>query len=58
MSDEPEIDGSEMPLGDAVNAAEHGYWGTIIGCIPGKLAYYRGERGGRRLLLEKRAANS
>ena len=57
LSDIPEIDGRDMPLAEAIGIAEVGNWGTIIGCIPGKLAYYRGEasqHGTRRLLLERR----
>jgi hypothetical protein len=49
----PELDGREMALKDALQEAEYGYWGTIIGCIPGRLALYLGEGGERRLLLRR-----
>jgi hypothetical protein len=54
LSDIAEIDGQEMPLAEALEAAERGGWGTIIGCIPGRLAYYYGEMGEQRLILERR----
>lgn len=53
ISDDCEIDGKEMPLADAIHAAESGGLGTILGCIPGRLAYYYGESGEVRLLLER-----
>jgi len=53
VSDIPALDGREMPLDDAVSETEAGMFGTLIGCIPGKLAYYHDEGGGRRLLLER-----
>jgi hypothetical protein len=46
------IDGREMSLVEAVAAAESAGWGTIISCIPGRLACYIDEAGTRwRLLL-------
>jgi hypothetical protein len=48
-----EIDEQEMPLDDAIAKAADTGWGTIIGCIPGKLAYYYDELGERRMLLER-----
>lgn len=53
ISDIPEIDGQELLLEEAIQATEEGEWGTILGCIPGRLAYYRGEYGNERLLLER-----
>lgn len=46
-----EIDGQEMPLPDAIAAAAQYGWGTILSCIPGRLAYYYDECGERRFLL-------
>ncbi len=48
-----EIDGRTMPLDEAIEAAERIAWGTIISCIPGKLAYYLDECGARRFLLQR-----
>ena len=45
------IDVREMPLEEAVLAAEMGGWGTIISCIPGRLGYFYDECGERRFLL-------
>ena len=51
--DGSEMDGSEMLLQDAIDKTETYMWGTLIGCIPGRLAYYYGEAGEQRLLLER-----
>ena len=53
ISNVPELDGRDMPLAQAVEMADLGRWGTLIGCIPGRLAYYHGEDGEARLLLVK-----
>jgi hypothetical protein len=55
LSSTDEIDGRIMPLEDAVFAAEMGGWGTILSCIPGRLAFYYDECGTRRMLLERPA---
>jgi hypothetical protein len=47
------LDGRELPLVDAVAESERCGWGTIISCLPGRLAYYYDESGERRLLLER-----
>ena len=47
------IDGSVLPLDEAVSATTSGGWGTIISCIPARLAYYYDECGARRMLLER-----
>jgi hypothetical protein len=46
-----EIDSQELPLSDAIAAAAQHGWGTILSCLPGRLAYYYDERGERRFLL-------
>ena len=48
-----DLDGKTLPVDEAVSAASLGGWGTIISCIPGRLAYYYGECGERRMLLER-----
>jgi hypothetical protein len=47
------IDGKVLPLDEAISATESGGWGTIICCVPGRLAYYYDECGARRMLLER-----
>src|SRR5688572_26811518 len=54
LSDVPELDRREMLLEDALNHVELAGFGTLIGCIPGRLAYYYGELGERRVLLERK----
>lgn len=49
------IDGREMPLEEAVAKTESGGWGTLVSCIPGRLAYYYDEGGARRALLTRNA---
>lgn len=56
VSDVAAIDGREMPLAEAVAAAEAGGWGTIISCVPGRLGCYIDEAGTTRRLLLVRAA--
>ncbi len=48
------LDGQELPLAEAVEQITAAGWGTIIGCLPGKLAYYYDECGERRMLLERK----
>jgi hypothetical protein len=47
------IDGREMPLAGAIEEAARGGWGTLISCIPGRLAFFYDECGERRFLLER-----
>ncbi len=49
------IDGQTLPLLEALNAAAESGWGTILSCVPGKLAYYHDERGERRAILERKS---
>jgi hypothetical protein len=53
ISDIRDIDGQTMLLQEAISTIEHEGWGTLVGCIPGRLAYYYGEQGERRLILER-----
>jgi hypothetical protein len=47
------IDGRERPLAEAVREAQAAGWGTILSCVPGRLAYYYDECGDRRMLLRR-----
>lgn len=49
ISEDPEIDGKELKLEDALEFILGREIGTILSCIPGKLAYFEGEDD-RRLL--------
>lgn len=53
ISADPDLDGKDMPLGEAIDEVESRLQGTIICCIPGQLAYYYGESGEERLLLRR-----
>lgn len=45
------LDQREMTLREALDGTVASCMGTIISCLPGKLAYYEGERPGKRYLL-------
>jgi hypothetical protein len=49
------LDGLEMPLAKAVSEAQQHGWGTLVCCVPGRLAYYYDECGERRMLLERKS---
>ena len=52
MSDNPDIDGREMPLTEALSKTVGMDAGTLVSCIPGKLAYFEMEGfDGRYILL-------
>jgi hypothetical protein len=53
ISDLAEIDGQMMELDDVIDQIEFAQWGTLISCIPGRLAYYYDESGARRMLLQR-----
>ena len=53
LSNAEEIDGRTMGLEIAISEAEAAGWGTIIGCLPGRLAYFYDECGERRMLLKR-----
>ncbi|MEM8882826.1 MAG: hypothetical protein AAGD14_02005 [Planctomycetota bacterium] len=53
VSNASELDGREMNLEEAIEAAEFAYQGTLVGCIPGELAYYYGEGGEKRVILHR-----
>lgn len=56
ISDNPELDGRELTLRAAVDAAEKCAFASILCCIPGTLAFYFDEVAAprNRLLLERR----
>jgi hypothetical protein len=54
ISDVRRLDGKMMPLDEAVDEVDYGHSGTVISCIPGKLAYYYGEDGQPRAVLSAR----
>lgn len=43
ISDNPKIDGQEINIEVALESVVGSDWGTILSCIPGKLAYFNGE---------------
>lgn len=51
------LDGRELPMTEAVREVELGGWGTIVCCLPGRLAYFYDECGERRMLLERKDAD-
>ena len=57
ISDIKGIDGADLPLAAALPLVEEGGWGTILCCLPGRLAYYHDEWGSRRWVLERKPAD-
>jgi len=53
LSNTAALDARELPLVEAVAETASGGWGTIISCLPGRLAYYYDECGERRMLLKR-----
>jgi hypothetical protein len=51
MSEQTELDGSLMPVADALNRVVGHGCGTFLSCVPGKLGYYEGEDPEERYLL-------
>jgi hypothetical protein len=58
ISDSKKLDQQEMKLTDALDAIEESGWGTLVCCIPGRLAYFYDEGGMRRWLLVRSELNS
>ena len=56
ISDTAEIDGIELPLREALDQTEFAGWGTLISCVPGRLAFFYDEAGTRRRLVLERPA--
>ena len=54
IMEDPEFDGTTLPLAEALSVVSHGGWGTIVSCIPGRLAYYYDECGDRRAILRRK----
>lgn len=53
ISGAAEIDGKTLALEEALEMVTHHGFGSIISCIPGKLAYYYNEEGAIRALLKR-----
>ena len=52
ISEDAKIDGREMDLEAAMDEVWGGQWGTILSCIPGRLAFFKDEEmHSERLLL-------
>ena len=56
LSENPDLDGLELPLEEAVAATVGHGMGTLISCVPGVLCYYEAEDEGERYVLHRAAA--
>jgi hypothetical protein len=56
LAEDAALDGTELPLDDALEAVVGRGMGAFISCLPGRLAYFEGEEAADRYLLER--ANS
>jgi hypothetical protein len=52
-SENSDLDGSEMPLLEALKEIVGCQMGTFLTCIPGRLAYFEGEEMGDRWILAR-----
>jgi hypothetical protein len=55
LSESAELDGQELSLAVALEQVVGQGIGTLLSCIPGRLAYYEGEDRGRRFILSRAA---
>lgn len=53
ISENPDTDGRDIPLREALEATVGYGSGTLISCVPGRLGYFEGEGKNVRFLLEK-----
>ena len=56
VSESRDLDARTLSLDEALGAIIGMGMGTLVSCIPGRLAYFEGEREGERYLLERRDA--
>ena len=54
LSEDPELDGLELDLRDALAWVLDSGMATFVSCIPGRLAYFEGKRPDDRYVLERR----
>lgn len=53
ISADSTLDGRDLPLRDALDAVVGSGIGTVLSCIPGRLAYYEAEDAGERYILSR-----
>lgn len=53
LSDVRELDGLRLPLRDALNKVFQHDFGSVVCCLPGKLAYYKPESPANGSILER-----
>lgn len=53
VSENAEIDDHELALDEALEIVVGRGLGTLLSCLPGRLAYFEGEEAGERFLLER-----
>lgn len=53
VAQDPELDGRELPLSDAIQGLIDTTFGGLISCIPGRLVYYQREAPTGSYLLER-----
>jgi hypothetical protein len=53
ISSDPKLDGRDLPLSEALDHVVGSGLGTVLSCIPGRLAYYEAEDAGERYILSR-----
>jgi hypothetical protein len=54
IADTSGLDGSTLPLGEALEFALSHDFGVVLSCVPGRLAFYKSEAPGPAYILEHR----
>ena len=55
VSEDGELDGKRLPLGEALERVVGRGMGTLISCVPGELGVFEGEEASDRCILARRA---
>lgn len=53
IADSTELDGLDLPLFEAIDGSLSDQFGSIVSCIPGRLAFYKPEAPGDASILER-----
>ncbi len=53
ISEDPKMDATELPLDEAMQQTWGSFIGTILSCVPGKLAFFHGEEMKSERILER-----
>ncbi|HEX7862034.1 MAG TPA: hypothetical protein VF773_17000 [Verrucomicrobiae bacterium] len=55
IADNSELDGLDLPLFEALDGVLSHQFGSVVSCIPGRLAFYKKEAPGDAFILERKS---